>query len=433
MDQGKLTITDSRTGQDYEIPIADSSVSAIQLRQIRQDPAEFGMLSYDPGYTNTASCTSRITYIDGGRGILRYRGYPIEELADRCTYTEVAYLLRHGNLPTRSELEDWDSEVRLHSQVDEQVKRFISSFGPGAHPMAVLISTVAAMSTCYPEARHVGNPDNRRLQHLRLLGQLPTVAAHVFRNSQGLPPVEADSSLRYAELFVHMLWKGTSQQRTPREAQVLAKALDRLFILHADHEQNCSTSTMRQVASADSDPYVSVAAAASALFGPLHGGANEAVLRMLEEIRSVDRIPGFMMQVKSGKRRLMGFGHRVYKNYDPRARIIREIASEVFEVTGRNPKIDLAMKLEQIALQDAYFVKRQLYPNVDFYSGIIYQAMGFQPEMFTVLFALGRVAGWLAHWEEFMSDPEKRIARPRQIYLGRNKTCFVAMKDREEG
>ena len=430
LEEGKLTITDSRTGQDYTLPIKDSSVRAIELRQIRQDPGEFGMLSYDPGYTNTASCTSRITYIDGGKGILRYRGYPIEELAERCTYTEVAYLLLNGDLPTRHELEAWDREVAERSRVHENVKRFMDGFLDDAHPMGVLVSTVAALSTHYPEAKGIESRSNRRLQQVRLIGKIPTIAAYVHRRSQGYSCPDPDGDLSYSENFIHMLWSGTPRQPRQEDARILAGVLDKLFILHADHEQNCSTSTMRQVASANSDPFVSLAAAASALYGPLHGGANEAVLRMLDEIGSIDGIPGFLRQVKVGERRLMGFGHRVYKNYDPRARIVRSAAEEVFEITGRNPKIDLAKELERIALEDDYFVKRRLYPNVDFYSGIIYQAMGFHPEMFTVLFALGRVAGWLAHWEEFMSDPERKIARPRQIYLGPGKASFVPLDDR---
>ena len=430
LDEGKLTITDSRTGKSYTISIKDSSVRAMDLRQVRQDPGEFGMLSYDPGYTNTASCTSRITFIDGGRGILRYRGYPIEELAERCTFTEVAYLLMNGALPTRSELEAWNGELASHSRVHDQAKLLMGGFLPDGHPMGILVSAVAALSTYYPESKRIDCAATRRLQQLRLLGQMPTIAAYAHRNGNGYPYVDADPSLSYSENFIHMLWSGTPNEPSPEAAKTLAGALDKLFILHADHEQNCSTSAMRQVSSSNADPYVSVASAASALYGPLHGGANEAVLRMLDEIGSISGIPAFMRQVKAGERRLMGFGHRVYKNYDPRARIVRSIAEGVFAVTGRNPKIDLAMELERIALDDDYFVRRRLYPNVDFYSGIIYQAMGFSPPMFTVLFALGRTAGWLSHWEEFMSDPEKRIARPRQIYLGPEKLDIVPMRDR---
>ena len=430
MGQGKLTITDSRTDRAYELPIRDSSVNAIELRQIRERPDEFGMLSYDPGYTNTASCTSRITYIDGAKGILWYRGHPIEELAESCTFTEVAYLLLNGDLPARHELEEWNQDVREHSSVHENVRRLVDGFGRDAHPMGALISTIAALSTFYPDSRGGASRSSRYLQQVRLLGKVPTVAAYVYRRSQGYPYADPDWGASYTERFVEMLWGGTSRRHGGDGDRVLARALDKLFILHADHEQNCSTSTMRQVASSDADPYVSLAAAAAALSGPLHGGANEAVLRMLDEIGSLRRIPEFIRQVRAGERRLMGFGHRVYKNYDPRAKIVRSLADEVFEVTGRNPKIDLAMELERIALQDDYFVKRRLYPNVDFYSGIIYQAMGFPPEMFTVLFAIGRVAGWLSHWDELMRDPEKRIARPRQLYVGRGKTQVVPIGER---
>lgn len=430
MDEGKLKITDARTGQDYSLPIKNSSIQAADLRPIREHPDEFGMLSYDPGYTNTAVCTSRITYIDGARGILRYRGYPIEKLAENCTYTEVAHLLLNGDLPTRHELEVWDQDVMEHSPVHENLKKFMDGFLYDAHPMGVLVSTVAALSTYYPEAKDIWSRSNRFLQQVRLVSKIPTLAAYVYRKSQGYPYANPDWELSYSENFIHMLWSGTRRQPKREAAKVLGRALDTLFILHADHEQNCSTSTMRQVGSADADPYVSLAAAAAALSGPLHGGANEAVLAMLDEIGSVQHIPDFMRQVRAGERRLMGFGHRVYKNYDPRARIIRRVAEEVFEVTGRNPKIDLAKELERIALEDDYFVKRRLYPNVDFYSGIIYQAMGFRPEMFTVLFAIGRTAGWLAHWEELMTDPEKRIARPRQIYLGPDEAKFVPIDER---
>lgn len=430
MEEGTLTVKDSRTGREHVLPIQNSSVQAKDLRPIRQDPGEFGMLSYDPGYTNTAACTSRIAYIDGANGILRYRGYPIEELAEQCSYTEVAYLLLSGDLPTRRELEIWDQEVMEHSRVHENVKKFMDGFLYDAHPMGVLVSTVAALSTFYPDAKEIGSPSNRRRQQVRLVSKIPTIAAYVYRKSQGYPYPDPNWDLTYSENFIHMLWNGTRRQPRQDALETLGKALDTLFILHAEHEQNCSTSTMRQVASADADPYVSVAAAASALYGPLHGGANEAVLTMLDEIGSGQNIAEFMQQVKAGERRLMGFGHRVYKNYDPRARIVRRVAEEVFEVTGKNPKIDLAMELERIALEDDYFVKRRLYPNIDFYSGIIYEAMGFRPEMFTVLFAIGRVAGWLAHWEELMSDPEKRIARPRQIYAGPGKRTFLPLEER---
>jgi citrate synthase len=400
----------------------------MDLRPIKEDPEEFGMMTYDPGYTNTASCTSRVTYIDGDKGILRYRGYPIEQLAEQCSYIEVAYLLLHGELPTASELVQWDHEIQLHTMVHENIKKFVDGFLYDAHPMGMLVSSVAALSTFYPDAKNIQSRSNRRVQELRLIGKMPTLAAYAYRHSLGLPYAYPDNDLSYTENFMNMLWKRTELRY--KSSPVLAKALDVLFILHADHEQNCSTSTMRTVASSNADPYVSTAAAAGALYGPLHGGANEAVLQMLDEIGSMDRIPEFIKRVKAGEQRLMGFGHRVYKNYDPRARIIKNIADEVFEVTGRNPKIDLAKELERIALEDDYFVKRKLYPNVDFYSGIIYQAMGFRPEMFTVLFAIPRTSGWLAHWEELMEDPERRIARPRQIYEGPDEREFVPIEER---
>jgi citrate synthase len=395
----------------------------MDLRQIKEDPEEFGMMTYDPGYTNTASCTSRITYIDGDKGILRYRGYPIEKLAGNCTYTEVCYLLLYGELPTQSELNNWDEEIKRHTMVHENVKKFMDGFLYDAHPMGMLVSTVAALSTLYRDAKNIQSRTNRRLQQLRLMSKMPTIAAYAYRHSLGLPYVYPDPDLSYTENFMNMLWRRAEPKFQPNP--VLAKALDVLFILHADHEQNCSTSTMRTITSSDADPYIGVSGAAGALYGPLHGGANEAVLTMLDEIGSMEKIPGFIKEVKEGERRLMGFGHRVYKNYDPRAQIVKRIADQVFEVTGKNPKIELARELERIALEDDYFIKRRLYPNVDFYSGIIYEAMGFSPEMFTVLFAIGRTVGWLAHWEELMEDPERRIARPRQLYLGSAEREFV--------
>ncbi len=423
-----LKITDSRTSKDYEVEITNRTVRALDLRPIREDPEEFGMMTYDPGYTNTASCTSRITFIDGEKGILRYRGYPIEQLAENCTYTEVAYLLLHGELPTASELSGWNDEINHHTMVHENIKKFVDGFLYDAHPMGMLVSSVAALSTFYPDAKNIESRSNRRLQQLRLIGKMPALAAYAFRHSLGLPYAYPDNDLSYTENFMNMLWKRTELRY--KSSPVLAKALDVLFILHADHEQNCSTSTMRTVASANSDPYVATSAAAGALYGPLHGGANEAVLQMLDEIGSMDKIPDFIKRVKAGEVRLMGFGHRVYKNYDPRARIIGNIADDVFEVTGKSAKIDLAKELERIALEDDYFVKRKLYPNVDFYSGIIYEAMGFRPEMFTVLFAIPRTSGWLAHWEELMDDPERRISRPRQVYLGPEEKTFVPIGDR---
>ncbi len=428
MDDPTLKLTDSRTGKSFDIPIRNSTVRAMDLRQIKEDPEEFGMMTYDPGYTNTASCTSRITYIDGDKGILRYRGYPIEKLAGNCTYTEVCYLLLYGELPTQSELNNWDTEIKRHTMVHENVKKFMDGFLYDAHPMGMLVSTVAALSTLYRDAKNIQSRTNRRLQQLRLISKMPTIAAYAYRHSLGLPYVYPDPDLSYTENFMNMLWRRAEPkfQANP----VLAKALDVLFILHADHEQNCSTSTMRTITSSNADPYIGVSGAAGALYGPLHGGANEAVLSMLDEIGSMEKIPNFIKEVKEGERRLMGFGHRVYKNFDPRAQIIKKIADDVFEVTGKNPKIELARELERIALEDDYFIKRRLYPNVDFYSGIIYEAMGFSPEMFTVLFAIGRTVGWLAHWEELMEDPERRIARPRQLYLGSPEREFVEIDAR---
>lgn len=430
LDQGKLKVIDSRTEQSYTLPINESAVRAIGLRQIRQDPGEFGMLSYDPGYINTAACTSRIGYVDGANGILRYRGYPIEQLAQSCSFTEVAYLLLKGDLPTRRELEAWDRSILSRAAVPDSVKRIIDAFPSDSHPMGILVSAVAALSAHYPEGKDIGSRSNRRRQQLRLLGKMVTICAYIYRKTHSLGFPDPVSGLSYAGNFIHMLWAGTSSERTGRDARTLARAIDKLLVLHAEHEQNCSTSAMRHVASSNADPYASAAAAIAALSGPMHGGANEAVLVMLDEIADAANIPGFMRQVKAGNRRLMGFGHRVYKHYDPRARIIREIASEVFSVTGRNPKIDLAMQLESIALEDEYFIRRRLYPNVDFYSGIIYEAMGFPSDMFTVLFALGRMAGWLAHWDEFMQDPERRIVRPRQIYSGPEKRDLVLIDER---
>ena len=428
MDDPTLKLTDSRTGKSFDIPIRHSTVRAMDLRQIKVDPEEFGMMTYDPGYTNTASCTSRVTYIDGDKGILRYRGYPIEKLAGNCTHTEVCYLLLYGELPTHSELANWDQEIKRHTMVHENVKKFMDGFLYDAHPMGMLVSTVAALSTLYRDAKNIQSRTNRRLQQLRLISKMPTIAAYAYRHSLGLPYVYPDPDLSYTENFMNMLWRRAEPKFQPNP--VLAKALDVLFILHADHEQNCSTSTMRTITSSNADPYIGVSGAAGALYGPLHGGANEAVLSMLDEIGSMEKIPKFIKEVKEGERRLMGFGHRVYKNYDPRAQIIKKIADEVFEVTGKNPKIELARELERIALEDDYFIKRRLYPNVDFYSGIIYEAMGFSPEMFTVLFAIGRTVGWLAHWEELMEDPERRIARPRQLYLGSGEREFVEIDAR---
>ena len=431
MAEGKLKVTDSRTGDRYELPISSSTVPAIALRQIRVDPDEFGMLSYDPGFTNTAVCTSSIAYLDGERGVLRYRGYPIEDLAPHCSYSEVAHLLLRGHLPTTAELERWDEELAAEMQLPPGLPDLIETFPSGAHPMTMLASTVAALGTYYPDGREVWSAAGRRRQQVRVLAKIPLIAALVYRRSRRYSRSEPRPDLGYSGNFIHMLWDASPRQLGPQDLKVLAKAMDALLILHAEHEQNCSTSAMRQVASSDADPYVSLAAAVGALSGPLHGGANEQVLQMLDEVGSPAAIPAFMNTVRSGQRRLMGFGHRVYKNYDPRARVLQEVAGEVFKITGKNPKIELAVELERIALQDEYFVRRKLYPNVDFYSGIIYEAMGFPPEMFTVLFAIGRVAGWLAHWDESMADPQRRIARPRQIYSGPGKTAFVPIEARE--
>jgi citrate synthase len=423
-----LTIRDNRTGKDYNLPLHDGALRAINLRQIRATPDDFGLLSYDPAYQNTAACRSSITYLDGERGILRYRGYPIEQLAEECSFLEVAWLLLNGELPTAAELSEWTAEVRRNTMIHENLKKFMEGFHYDAHPMGILMTTVAALSCFHPEARDVKDPSVRRQQIVRLIGKMPTLAAYSYRHSLGLPYVYPDNDLCYTRNFMNMLWKRTEPKYSANP--VLARALEVLFILHADHEQNCSTSAMRAVGSALADPYATTAAAIAALSGPLHGGANEEVLRMLDEIGSKDRVPAYVAQIKAGRGKLMGFGHRVYKNYDPRARIIKRVADEVFEVTGRNPKLDIALELERIALEDDFFVKRKLYPNVDFYSGIIYQAVGFTPEIFTVLFAIPRTVGWLAQWQEMLEDPEQKIARPRQIYTGQPMREFVPMDER---
>jgi len=428
MDNDRLTILDHRTNQSYEIPIDHGTIRAMDLRQIKTGADDFGLMSYDPAFMNTASCRSAVTYLDGDRGILRYRGYPIEQLAENCTFLEVAYLLLNGELPTEAELELWCCEIQRHTMVHENLKKFMDGFHHDAHPMGMLMSTVAALATFYPEARNLCDPKVRHTQIVRLIGKMPTIAAFAFRHRMGLPYVYPDPELSYTKNYMNMLWRRTEPKYNA--SPVLSRALEVLFILHADHEQNCSTSTMRAVGSAHADPYATTAAAIAALSGPLHGGANEEVLKMLDEIGSKDNIPGFIEQVKAGKRKLMGFGHRVYKNYDPRARIIQQVAAEVFEVTGKNPKIDIAVELERIALSDEYFIKRKLYPNVDFYSGIIYQAMGFTPEAFTVLFGIPRTVGWLAQWQEMLLDGEQKIARPRQIYVGAERRDFVPMEMR---
>jgi citrate synthase len=414
--QNTLTITDNRTGKTYTIPFVDGCIRTMDLRQIKKDEEDFGVMGYDPAFMNTASCRSAITFIDGDKGILRYRGYPIEELAERCSFLEVAWLLLNGELPSPEELKAWEDSIKHHTMLHETTKKFLEGFRYDAHPMSMLISTVAALSTVYKDARDIFNKEVRRLQMTRLIAKVPTIAAYCYRHSLGYPYVYPDNDLSYTENFMNMLWKMVEPKYHANP--VLARALDILFILHADHEQNCSANVMRSVGSSHADPYVSLAAAAAALSGPLHGGANEEVLKMLDEIGSKDKVPAYIERVKKGEVKLMGFGHRIYKNYDPRARIIKWTADRVFEVTGRNPKLDIAIELERIALEDEYFIKRKLYPNVDFYSGIIYQAMGFKPEVFTVLFAIPRTVGWLAQWEEMLNDAEQKIARPRQMYVG---------------
>ena len=423
-----LTITDNRTGKQYEIPIVDGTIRAIDLRQIKVDPEEFGMMSYDPAFLNTASCQSRVTFIDGDKGILRYRGYPIEQLAEQSNFIETAYLLINGELPTQAELDSWSNELNQHTILHENIKKFMEGFRYDAHPMGIFLSTVGALSTFFPDAKQVLDPQSRRLQIARLVAKVPSIAAYAHRHSIGRPYVYPDPELSFIGNFMSMLYRGVETHYEPHP--VLERALDILFILHADHEQNCSTSAMRSIGSSQADPFSSLAGAAAALYGPLHGGANEAVMRMLREIQSVDRIPDFINKVKSGKGRLMGFGHRVYKSYDPRAKVIKETAYQVFDVTGRNPLLDIALELERIALQDDYFVSRRLYPNVDFYSGLIYEAMGFKAGMFPVLFAIGRTAGWVAQWQEMLLDREQKIARPRQIYLGEDERDFVEINSR---
>src|SRR5271157_4828550 len=416
MPQDTVTITDNRTGQSYTLPVENGTIRAMDLRKIKTGPEDFGLMTYDPAFMNTASCRSAITYIDGDRGILRYRGYPIDVLAEHCTYLEVAYLLLFGELPKASELKSWVDDITHHTMLHETTKKFMEGFRYNAHPMAMLVSTVAALATVYPEAKNIHDPATRLLQIKRLIGKMPSIAAMSYRHMVGFPYVYPDNDLTYTENFMNMLWKMVEPKYVANP--VIARALDILFILHADHEQNCSTNAMRAVGSAQADPYLATASAAAALSGPLHGGANEEVLHMLDEIGSKNNIPAYIKKIKEGKGRLMGFGHRVYKNYDPRAKIIKWTADRVFEVTGRNNKLEIALELERIALQDDYFVQRKLYPNVDFYSGIIYQAMGFKPEMFTVLFAIPRTVGWLSHWDELMRDSEQKIARPRQVYTG---------------
>ena len=428
MSQETLTVTDNRTGKTYELPIQHDTINAMDLRQIKVNPDDFGMLSYDPGFKNTASTKSTITYIDGAKGILRYRGYPIEQLAEKSNYLEVAYLILNGELPTQEKYEVWEYDVLHHTFVHESIKHLMEAFRYDAHPMGMFIATVAALSTFYPEARAIANLENRMRQIVRLIAKVPTIAAFSYRHNRGLPYVYPDNDLSYAGNFLSMLDKMTEVKYEPNP--VLERALDVLFILHADHEQNCGTATMRVIGSSHSDPYSAMAGAAAALYGPLHGGANEAVVRMLAEIGDAKKVPMFMEGVKKRERLLMGFGHRVYKNYDPRAKIIKGIADQVFEVKGRNPLLDIALELERIALEDDFFVSRNLYPNVDFYSGIIYQAMGFPISMFPVLFAIPRTVGWLSQWVELLNDDTQKIARPRQIYLGEGERDYVPMAQR---
>jgi citrate synthase len=430
MPTNALTVTDNRTGKSYTLPIADGAIRAMDLRQIRTSPEDFGLLSYDPAFTNTASTISRITEIDGDRGILRYRGYPIEELAERSNYLEVAHLLLHGELPTLDQMDSWVWQITHHTWVHENIKKFMDGFHHDAHPMGMLISTVAALSTFYPEARDAADPGTRRLQIIRLIAKMPTLAAFAFRHSLGLPYAYPDNELSYTGNFLNMLFKTTEVKYQPN--RTIERAMEVLFILHADHEQNCSTNAVRSVGSSQVDPYSALAGGVAALYGPLHGGANEEVLRMLRAVGSKDRIPDFIRQVKEGKAKLMGFGHRVYKNYDPRARIIKRMADEVFEVTRPSELLPIALELERIALEDDYFVSRKLYPNVDFYSGLIYQAIGFPVEMFPVLFAIPRTSGWLAQWQEMRGDPEQKIARPRQLYLGPDRRGYVEIGKRDE-
>jgi citrate synthase len=411
-----LSVTDNRTGRQYELPIKYDTIRALDLRPIKLNTDDFGMMGYDPAFTNTASCSSKITFIDGDKGILRYRGYSIEELAEKSTYIETAYLILYGELPDKSQLADWSYNITHHTFIHESIKKFLDGFHYDAHPMGMLISTVAALSTFYPDAKDIFNLDSRRKQTYRLIGKMPTLAAFSYRHSLGMPYVYPDNDLSYCGNFLNMLFRTTELKYRPNPT--LERALDILFILHADHEQNCSSTAMRCVGSSHVDPYCATAAATAALYGPLHGGANEAVLRMLVEIGSVNNVPAYIKRVKSGEKLLMGFGHRVYKNYDPRARIVKHIAYEVFDVMGKNPLIEIALECERIALEDDYFVSRKLYPNVDFYTGLIYQSMGFPVTMFPVLFAIPRTSGWISQWEEMLLDPEQKIARPRQVYLG---------------
>ena len=428
MPKDSLSVVDNRTGKSYEIPIQDGTVRAADLRQIKASADDFGLMAYDPAFMNTAACRSAITYIDGDNGILRYRGYPIEQLAEQSTFLETAYLLLNGELPSAAELDAWVYQITRHTIIHENIKKFIDGFHHDAHPMGMFVSAVAALSTFYPEAKRIFEEKSRYAQIVRLIAKTPTLAGFAHRHSVGMPYAYPDNDLSYTGNFLNMMFKTTEVKYSPHP--VLERALDVLFILHADHEQNCSTSAMRGIGSSHPDPYSCMAGAAAALYGPLHGGANEEVLRMLREIGSIDAIPAYIQRVKKGEVRLMGFGHRVYKNFDPRAKIIKQIAEQVFDVTGKNPLIDIAVELERIALQEEYFVTRKLYPNVDFYSGIIYEAMKFPVDIFPVLFAIGRTPGWLAQWQEMLLDKEQKIARPRQVYTGAGKRDYVPIEKR---
>jgi len=424
-----LTITDNRTGKQYDLPIEDGTIRALDLRKIKTGDDDFGLMTYDPAFTNTASCRSSITYIDGDKGVLLYRGYPIEQLAEHSTFLETAYLILFGELPTTAELEAWTRDITMHTMLHENIKKLMEGFQYDAHPMGIFLTTVGALSTLYPDSKNIFDEESRRTQTIRLIAKVPSIAAYAYRHSIGRPYVYPDNDLSYPGNFLNMLFKMTElkYQSNP----VLERALEVLFILHADHEQNCSTSAMRGIGSSHADPYSSLAGAAAALYGPLHGGANEAVLRMLREIGDISHVPAFIKKVKGGDGRLMGFGHRVYKSYDPRAKIIKRIADLVFSVTGKNPLLDIALELERIALEDDYFVSRKLYPNVDFYSGLIYQAMGFPEDMFPVLFAIPRTAGWISQWDEMLRDQDQKIARPRQIYTGAARRDYVSREKRK--
>jgi len=423
-----LTVTDNRTGKNYELPITHGTIRSTDVRQIKASPDDFGLMCYDPAFNNTASCISRVAFIDGDKGILRYRGYPIEQLAQKSTYLETAYLILHGELPTQKQLNDWAYRVSHHTFIHESIKKFLDGFHYDAHPMGMLISTIAALSTFYPDAKDIFNEESRRKQTWRLIGKMPTLAAFAYRHSLGMPYAYPDNELSYPGNFLNMLFKTTELKYRPNPT--LERALDILFILHADHEQNCSANAMRSVGSSHADPFSAAAAATAALYGPLHGGANEEVLRMLKQIGSVANVPAYIKRVKAGEVRLMGFGHRIYKNYDPRARIVKHVAYEVFDVMGKNPLLEIALECERVALEDDYFVTRKLYPNVDFYTGLIYQSMGFPMTMFPVLFAIPRTSGWIAQWQEMLLDPEQKIARPRQVYLGYDERAYLPLEER---